>query len=246
MSEWYKDWFASNEYLELYRHRDDKDAEKLCELISESVELNNSTHILDAACGNGRHSNIFALKGCRVTAFDLSRNLLSVAQKRTRTLALNVDYCRCDLRTLPFKPFSFDLITSLFTSFGYFEHDSDNFLVFDNAFMLLKPGGYFAFDYFNTVFLGENLKKESVDHFNGKVLIQKRSINGKRVIKHITIKNGTQESKFKESVKLYDNKEIIQALEARGFIIEKIYGDYQKNSFCKECSPRLIIIARKR
>ncbi len=33
MAEWFEDWFNTEEYLEVYRHRDDEDAKKLAGLI---------------------------------------------------------------------------------------------------------------------------------------------------------------------------------------------------------------------
>ena len=35
MKEWYKEWFASEEYLEVYLHRNSDDAKKLVSLILE-------------------------------------------------------------------------------------------------------------------------------------------------------------------------------------------------------------------
>ena len=62
MKEWYKDWFSSDEYLSLYPHRDDEDAEKLLELILTETNPVKNASVLDAACGAGRHSINLASK----------------------------------------------------------------------------------------------------------------------------------------------------------------------------------------
>jgi cyclopropane fatty-acyl-phospholipid synthase-like methyltransferase len=53
---WYKDWFNSENYLRVYSHRDQTEAERLVELIAKSVNLQVHSSVLDMACGAGRHA----------------------------------------------------------------------------------------------------------------------------------------------------------------------------------------------
>ena len=48
MQNWYKDWFESPNYLHVYNHRDDTDAQKLSDLILSITNLPPSSKILDA------------------------------------------------------------------------------------------------------------------------------------------------------------------------------------------------------
>ncbi len=244
MAEWFKDWFDTKEYLNVYRHRNNDDARKLVDLILNNIEIYREDKVLDMACGSGRHSILFAEKGFRVTAVDLSRNLLNVAKEAARKENLNIDFIRSDLREFSICS-DFRLVNNLFTSFGYFEDDCDNFRIFEVAYNHLLEKGYFVLDYFNSRYIEKNLVKESVEDFGNEKIIQRRSIQGTRVNKQIIIKfNGSQKN-YHESVRMYSKGELFSVLESTGFKIVKYFGDSRGNSFDLETSPRIIIIARK-
>jgi 2-polyprenyl-3-methyl-5-hydroxy-6-metoxy-1,4-benzoquinol methylase len=88
--EWYKDWFSSKYYLELYKHRDDKEAYDLINLIQRNVNLVNGGKVLDVCCGSGRHSIEFAKRGFDVTGFDLSDYLIGQANKHKEKLKTEI------------------------------------------------------------------------------------------------------------------------------------------------------------
>lgn len=244
MAEWFKDWFDSSEYLEVYKHRNDEDARRLFKLILNNVSLAPGSDVLDIACGAGRHSVLFASAGYKVTGFDLSRNLLKHALGKSLELGLQINFFNADVRRPSLKK-QFGLIINLFTSFGYFDSDKENFALFFDASELLCRDGFFVFDYFNISFLKNNLVAETSDSANGRTVVQKRSIRDKRVIKEITLINASGEKSYIESVRLYDESEIKTALVRAGLKVVKTFGDYAGGAFLKESSPRLIIIARK-
>ncbi|MGE5354196.1 MAG: class I SAM-dependent DNA methyltransferase [Acidobacteriota bacterium] len=244
MAEWFKDWFDSSEYLEVYKHRNDEDARRLFKLILNNLSLAPGSDVLDIACGAGRHSVLFASAGYNVTGFDLSRNLLKVALKKSLEMGLNINFFNADIRRPALKK-QFGLIINLFTSFGYFDSDNENFALFHDASELLCEKGFFVFDYFNISFLKNNLVPETCDSANGRTVVQKRSIRDRRVVKEIKLINASGEKSYVESVRLYNDTEIIGALNNAGLKVNKIFGDYAGGAFSKESSPRLIIIARK-
>lgn len=244
MPEWFEEWFSSEEYLTVYKHRDDNDARLLTNLICENLKTKNISSVLDLACGAGRHSILFAQKGFSVTAVDLSENLLKVGKEKSKELGLNINFLPADLRDFKLED-QFNLVISLFTSFGYFITDEENFNIFTIAYKHLLSNGYFAFDYFNSNYLRNNLNRynvETVDHFQ---IAQKRGIVDGRVIKEINITGPDKKKRFFESVKLYDSCQIIEELEKTGFEIEKVFGDYYGEPFDENSSNRLIIIAKK-
>ena len=89
--EWFKHWFNSEEYLKVYKHRDEKDAEELVKLVLNNIQLNPGDNILDMAAGFGRHAILFAKKGFKVSAVDLSENLLSIAQNNAEKEGVNIE-----------------------------------------------------------------------------------------------------------------------------------------------------------
>jgi len=241
---WYKDWFNSENYLKVYRHRNESEAERLVELIVKSLGSKSDSKILDMASGSGRHAIIFAKRGFDVTAVDLSQRLLSEAKEIAGQNDVKIDFVLSNI--LDFETTKrFNLVLNLFTSIGYFDNDEDNFRVVLKAYDLLIDGGYFVLDYFNINYLLKNLIPTSVFSENGLRITQNRSIQGTRVVKNITIENGSSVEEFYESVRLYNYDEMMAYLKKAGFTIFQEYGDYNGNNFNKESSPRLIIFAKK-
>jgi SAM-dependent methyltransferase len=60
------------------------------------------------------------------------------------------------MREVPYES-HFDLVANFFTSFGYFEDDSDNQKVLMSIAKALKPGGKFLIDYMNPDYVVRNL-----------------------------------------------------------------------------------------
>ena len=244
MSEWFVSWFESEEYLNVYKHRDEKEARQLVESIISITNIKNKSKILDLACGAGRHSIEFAKKGFLLTAVDLSENLLNNAKGNAINAEVSIDFIRADIRDFCIDN-KFDLALNLFTSFGYFESDEENFKVFKTAYNHLNKNGFFVFDYFNKKHLEENLIPNSSLRIEGGEIIQKRRIENGRVIKNIIIKKNGYEKHFKESVKIYSLDEIKSILEMTKFKVKDIYGSFDKSKFDENISDRIIILAEK-
>ena len=242
--EWYKNWFNSEEYLKVYRHRDQKEANELVQLVIDSIDVSKVKNVLDMAAGSGRHAVIFAEKGFNVTAVDLSENLISIGKKNAESENVKIEFVHSDIRH--FDPNNkYHLILNLFTSIGYFEKDEENYFILNKAYNLLENNGYFVLDYFNKSFVENNLVPSTVDEFDGSVITQNRFIKGERIIKEITIDDKGKINKYFESVRLFSKDELINMLQKLGFRIIKTFGDFMGNSFELESSPRIIIIACK-
>lgn len=244
MTEWFEEWFNTEEYLNVYRHRNDADAERLVNLILANTILDHNADVIDLACGNGRHSIHFAECGFNVTAVDLSEILLDAAQKNAESLGLSIKFVNSDIRSFQSES-KFDLAVNLFTSFGYFETDDENFSLFKNIFNSLKNNGYFVLDYFNANYLSNNLVTHSEEIVSEKKIIQERRIIGHRVIKDITISEDGLRKSFRESVRIYSGTELLAAIKNSGFKVHKVFGDYDGINFDLNSSPRIIIISGK-
>jgi len=241
---WYEEWFNTKEYLEVYKNRDDVEAENLAELILSNIKIESSGKILDMTAGAGRHAINFARRGFNVTAVDLSKNLLKVAKENASVYDFNIDFIHSDIRKFETND-KFELVLNLFTSIGYFDSDEENFELLRKAYNFLKPGGYFVLDYFNRNYLENNLVPSSVETINETVINQNRSIRGNRVIKEIEIRKNGNTKKYFESVRMFSFNELKTELEYSGFKINSTFGDLDGKPFVLETSPRVIIIASK-
>ncbi|MBN1301038.1 MAG: class I SAM-dependent methyltransferase [Melioribacteraceae bacterium] len=244
MKEWFKKWFSSDEYLSVYSHRNEKDAQDIIRLITKTLKLKENANILDAACGAGRHSILLAEKGYNLTAFDLSRNLLKIAAENALDLGVNINFICSDLRYASFRR-KFDLILNMFTSFGYFDNDDENFSFFNNSKYFLSFNGYIVLDYFNEKFLKNNLVAFNEKKINGKIIKETRSIVDTRVVKKIAIEYDGKDHIFYETVKMYKVEHLENTFTNMGFKIENLFGDYKGNVFDQNNSERLIMFLKK-
>ena len=243
-SEWFKDWFNTQEYLNVYQHRNENDAEDHIKLILGNVKIPSAAKILDMACGAGRHAIILARKNFHLTAVDLSENLISIAEQLAQNENLKINFVQSDIRKYETKD-KFDLIINLFTSFGYFESDEENFAVLQKAYNLLVENGFFVLDFFNSEFLQQNLVEFSEENLGGAEIHQYREIKENRVTKKIVITKNGNLSTYEESVRMFTKDEIVNAIQNIGFDIYKTFGDFLGNEFDRLNSPRLIMICKK-
>jgi len=243
-SEWFKDWFNTPEYLNVYQHRNENDAEGHVKLILENVEIESGAKILDMACGAGRHAIILARKGFDVTAVDLSENLLSIARQSALNENLKINYVQSDIRKFE-SNVKFNLVINLFTSFGYFEKDEENFSVLKKAYDLLEVNRFFVLDFFNSEFLMKNIVEFSEEILNEAEIHQYRKIKDNRVTKKIVITKNSEITQFEESVRMFTKDELVNAIQNIGFDIYKTFGDFLGNKFEQFTSPRLIMICKK-
>lgn len=245
MKLWFEEWFESEEYLTVYKHRNNEEAEILISFILGKVNLSGEAKVLDLGCGAGRHALILAKMGFQVTGVDQSAKLLSVAESEAKKNGLQAKFIKDDIRTVPFSE-KFNLILNVFTSFGYFESDEDNFALFTNVEKLLSEDGVFVFDFFNTEYLKRNLIPFSKDVIDDMVIEQSRKIEGNNVVKDIVLfKNGNRKN-YRESVRLYSKKELMNALDENNLSAEMIFGNYTGEAFDEKSSSRLILLCKKK
>jgi SAM-dependent methyltransferase len=238
---WYKEWFGED-YLTVYQHRDNNDAIRLIDLILKHIKIHPDTRLLDLACGNGRHSYLISKYTSKVLGLDLSASLLKVAQKRKVTGQFPA-FVRADMRYFPFK-ISFDVIFSLFTSFGYFDDDSMHLQVAKEIADCLVTKGDFVIDYFNADYVKKNLIPQGTRNIGRTEVVEERWISSGRVHKKITLYKRNSEKHFYESVRMFELDEMTALLGRAGIKTGQVYGNYDGSDYNPD-SKRMIIFSKK-
>lgn len=100
--------------------------------------------VLDAPCGHGRHANFLASLGYTVVGVDRDERFLAMAAAEARGMGVEVDYRHIDLRELDFDG-EFDAAFSWYSSFGYFDDETDRDILRRYR-RSLRPGGVFLLD----------------------------------------------------------------------------------------------------
>lgn len=236
---WYEEWFGE-EYLELYAHRDAKEAEAHVDFVQRVLEESRPRAVLDLACGTGRHTRVLRQRGLRALGTDLSLTLLARAPDLPRVAA--------DMRRLPFADGTFDWVLNFFTSFGYFETERENFEVLEELERLLAPGGRFLIDLFNRDWVIRGLVPADTMRIGDREVIVERRFDADRhrVEKRIRIVDGPGAGReFLESVRAYARQEVEIGLQWAGLQVDGVFGNFAGESYSSE-GERLIVVGRKR
>ena len=239
---WYKQWFDSVFYHQLYSNRSEKEATAFIDaLIDELTPASNST-MLDLGCGAGRHAKWLAAKGFDVTGLDLAASSIRSAKKYEKE---NLRFARHDMRD-PFGKNRFDYVFNFFTSFGYFQNDEENHQVIRNIYQALKPGGLLVLDYLNVAWCEERLIAEEAKEIDGIVYHISRWTDERFFYKKISIENmPVGQAEYIEQVAKFNVGDFDYLFERNGLQIKKVYGDYDLEEYNSRTSPRMILVAGK-
>jgi SAM-dependent methyltransferase len=238
---WYEEWFDRDEYEVVYQNRNDQEAGHLIDLIERTVAPRPGAHILDVACGRGRHALILARRGYRVVGIDLSARAIERARRRAADAGVEVEFVRSDMRT-PFCDACFDGAVNLFTAFGYFEREEDHARAIGAMGASLRPCGWLVQDFLNASYVRDRLVPCDVRQEGGVQITQRRWIEHGRVNKEILLRRNGSTQTFFESVRLFTRDELEALYAAAGLRISRSFGTYDGAPYSPE-SPRLILVA---
>lgn len=146
--DWYVHLFDKT-YLEIDQIRRPPEATRAeIRWIERLADSSRPLHILDLACGYGRHAIELAKRGHAVVGIDLSATLLNKAEMDAKKAGVHIQLLQQDIRQLPDE--RFDLAISMHTSLGYFETPAENSRFVSRIKEVLSEEGIFIFDQLDT------------------------------------------------------------------------------------------------
>lgn len=232
------DWFDSDYYHILYKHRDYNEARNFIDNIIEYLDLKKGSKILDLACGIGRHSIYLDKIGFKVVGTDKSSNNIKKAKARQ-----NQSLSFLQMEMIDNTNHKYDGIFNLFTSFGYVNHDY-NLKTVKNIERQLKDNGTVVVDFMNTLFVKNNLVIEETKVINDLSFKIKRRSDGKFIYKEIKF-HDKRDYFFHEKVMDLSLNDFESYLTRYNLRIIKTFGDYNLNDFDIKKSERLIMVIKK-
>ena len=208
--------------------------------------------LADAACGTGRMAIQFARKGIRVTASDLSEEMVAVAAENARKNGVIMACVRQDMRNLTL-PRPVEAITACCDGVNYLTDMDKAAEFFAAAHRNLKPGGVLAFD------ISSRYKLEQIlgDRFYGEdrdevTYLWQNSYDAATRIVTMDLSFFVKEQddlyrRFEEIhlQRAHDPEEITGALAVAGFSEIEVFGDRTFDP-PTETSERLHFLAVKR
>ncbi len=243
MQPWFKDWFNSPYYHQLYFNRDESEAAAFIDLLITHVHPNANATMLDVACGKGRHSIHLAQKGYDVTGIDLSNDSIDEALLHQHE---KLHFYRHDMR-LPFWINYFDIAFNFFTSFGYFKTRREHDNAIRTIAQAVKPTGKIVIDYLNVHYSEANLIHQFEKEINGVNYFITKWFDETHFYKKIKVEDDalTEPLVYTEKVAKFSLGDFTEMLAYQGVQIKEVYGDYALGKYDINKSPRLIMIAEK-
>jgi SAM-dependent methyltransferase len=242
-SDWFREWFDSPYYHQLYFERDEKEATGFIDRLLSVLHPPAGSRMLDLASGRGRHSLILADKGYDVTGIDLSARSIAYARQFEND---HLHFYQHDMRQTMHTHY-FDYVFNFFTSFGYFRTEREHANTIRTVSLSLKEGGTFVLDYLNVPYAERHLIHRSQKKIGGVSYDLTKWSDKKTFFKkiHIEDEKGEAPLEYMEEVAKFSVGDF-RALFARHRLhIQQIFGSYKLETYDELTSPRLVLIATK-
>jgi SAM-dependent methyltransferase len=202
--------------------------------------------VLDLCCGPGRHSIELARRGFQVTGVDRSPFLLAKARELAAKSDASIEWVEQDMRNFV-RPANFDLASSLFTSFGYFEDEQDDLRVLRNIHQSLKENGVLIIEVLGKERLARVWKDTMCNELaDGSLIFQRPQIRDDwtRIRSEWTLVKDGKSRTFIFEHTIYSGRELKDRLLSCGFQQVQLFGDIQGSPYSLD-AQRLIAVARK-
>jgi len=203
-----------------------------------------ASRVLDLACGPGAHALGFARLGHRVTGVDRSPRLLGRARAAAEAAGVEVEWVEADMRDFR-RPAGFDLVCSLYASFGYFD-DHANRHVLENVCASLAPNGVLVLDLIGRETAARHWQERRWREVGGVLYLERcHSADdwASLVSEWIVIREGAR-AEFRVTQRLYSGTELRALLLELGFGDVTLAGSLDGATPYDESAQRLVVIAR--
>jgi SAM-dependent methyltransferase len=236
------DWYEHGWSLDIKNQSWVEDTENQVDFIIKTLGLTGKEHILDLACGFGRHSLSLARKGFCVTGVDITKAYIDDALKTAKEESLKADFINADIRKVCFEN-EFDVVLNLADgAIGYLETDEENLKIFDVISRALKSGGKHFMDVCNAEHAEKFFPKKWWE--NGKNALAlaefewdketRRMLYGGRDIPY-GVPMQKSEITYGDPTRLYSTSELENILQQRQMKIMNTFSNYYgKEASCNE------------
>ncbi|MEA2559340.1 MAG: hypothetical protein QOH06_844 [Acidobacteriota bacterium] len=202
--------------------------------------------VLELGAGTGRATRHLAKKAARVVASELSPELIAEARRKLHRLP-NVHLLAADMRELSLQE-KFDLIAAVDDPFVHLTEDEDRDRAFAVVAEHLAPGGRFVLD-------AAWFPPEDREDAAGGLLKEHATEDGKLCVREIwhcdpDTRLCTAHYEYRQDGKLaaeasfpgrlWSVEELEDRARAAGLRISRLWGDYDRRTWDRATSPRLI------
>ncbi len=245
---WFDEAFGDH-YASIQPIDSDQSAELDAVFIRKSAELGAGQTVLDVACGDGRHCFALANLGLMVTGLDCSLSQLVRASQRNEATEAGVTLLHGDMRALP-RDRSYDVVTCLGSSLGYFDGDEQNRQVLQEMVEVLRPGGKLVLQVFNRDYMVAVMPCRSWWQGRGCLVLDVADMNyftnRIRIHRTVVFEDGRQ---FEHHMyfRAYSLHELGKILTSHGMRVLEVSGSREsRGRFYGATSAEIWIVAQRR
>ena len=198
--------------------------------------------VLDLCCGPGRHSLELARRGFAVTGVDRTAAYLEQAREAANAEGLAIEFVQADAREYS-RPAAFDLVTNLYTSFGYFDDPADDGKVARNIAQSLRPGGRLVMELMGKEVLARIFQPRGWSRRDDVIMLEERELcNDWSWIRNrwTLIQNGKMVER-ELAHRIYSAAELKALLRDSGFAEVRAYGSLTGDPY-DHVADKLVVV----
>ncbi|MBD3169340.1 MAG: methyltransferase domain-containing protein [candidate division Zixibacteria bacterium] len=244
-SEWWHEFFPS--FRPVFERIPAKATNAIVRHLIKKLNLEPGMKFLDCPCGIGRIALPLARKGINITGVDFMQSYLEELERRAKNRKLKIRTVKADMRRINYQN-EFHAAANIWTSFGYFDKESDNMLVLKKMYKALKPGGRFLMLLLNRDYVVSNfMAKDWFTAGNTRVFTETEFDYRTSKMKgrwHF-VEDGI-EKKHEMTIRLYSYHELAIMMERAGFIDIEGYGSIKDEPINKDSNGMLILGVKPR
>jgi SAM-dependent methyltransferase len=245
---WWRDYFDAK-YIDLLGQQFSRgaqqthaDVELLLKLLPPAP-----ARILDAGCGQGRHSIRLAQAGYQMTGIEQSRSLIERARQAATAAKATVEFVEGEHLTCQWEA-TFDAIINMSTAFGYYADDTDNQRVLEAWHRALHENGFLIMELGHRDQIVRNFRSNYWYALENKTILRVRrtfdAIRGVNIVEEFWRTAEGEEGQRYHSIHLYNATQLANMLQAACFTPIAWYGDLDLRPFTHE-ARQLIVVAQK-
>jgi ubiquinone/menaquinone biosynthesis C-methylase UbiE len=224
---WYEEIFPH--WRSLFDIMPAKDSKAFANFVIKKLNLKKDSKFLDCPIGIGRIALPLAKKGIKITGIDITLEYLAELKEKSDKLGLPMTLLHCDMKKIDFEN-EFDAVGNLWTSFGYFEKESDNLLCLKKMFKALKPGGKLMMQTISRDWIIKNFSSSDFTKQDDLIILEERKFNfvtSRNDAVYTFLKDG-KEMKFDVSLRMYSLHELIGMFKKVGFVDIESFGSIKE------------------
>ena len=198
------------------------------------------SRVLDLCCGPGIYLAPVAAQGHRVTGVDLNQPMLDRAREAVGDA--DVELVRADMGEFT-RPGAFDVVLSMYSSFGYFAEHERNMRVLSNMHESLAPGGRLVLEVFGKEFLAQQSmgRPQVLDLEDGTVFVRNTVLDDWTRLHTEWVKvRGAEASSASIISWLYSAAELKEMVRQAGFAEVECFGGFDGRPYDLRCRTLIV------